>query len=90
MTEKSTFPWKSLNLGLSLAGMVAIPLILAALFGRWLDSYLNTAPWGFLGITLFAFIITNIIVVIKSLKIMAEIEREGEKEKHADRGSHHT
>jgi len=89
MLEKSKFPWKSLNLGLSLAGMVAIPLVLAALLGRWLDAQLETAPWGFLGITLFAFIITNIFVVIKSLKIMAEIEGD-EKEKHADRGTHHT
>jgi F0F1-type ATP synthase assembly protein I len=101
MPDKSTFPWKSLNLALSLAGIIAISLVLAALFGRWLDSRFGTAPWAFLGMTLFAFIMSNTYVVIKSLKIMAEIEKsanggsasggEGkEKEKHADRGTNHT
>lgn len=88
MPDKTTFPWKSLNLALSLAGIVAIPLVLAALFGRWLDNRFDTAPWGFLALTLLAFIISNTYVVIKSLKIMAEIEKGGEKEKHADRGAH--
>jgi len=88
MTNKSSFPWKSLNLGLSLAGMVAVPLVAAAFLGRWLDSHFNTQPWLFLGVTLFAFVITNIFVVIKSLKMMKQIEQEGEEDKNASSGNH--
>jgi F0F1-type ATP synthase assembly protein I len=77
MNNKSSFPWKSLNLALSLAGIVVIPLVLAALAGRWLDNRFGTWPWIFLGMTLFVFVISNIFIVFRSMKAMQEIEQEG-------------
>jgi len=84
MATKSSFPWKSLNLALSLAGIVIIPLVIAALVGRWLDAQFNTWPWIFLGMTLSVFIISNVFIVLKSVKLMQEIEKEGEEDKHAN------
>jgi len=70
------FPWKSLNLALSLVGIILVLVLGAALLGRWLDNHYASGPWFFVGLTLVAFIVSNVIIIMKSMKAMAEVEKE--------------
>ena len=70
------FPWKSLNLAFSLVGIILVFVLSAAFLGRWLDNRYDSGPWFFIGLTLVAFIVSNIIIIMKSVKAMSEIEKE--------------
>ena len=74
--KSTNFPWKSLNLALSLVGIILVLVLAAAFLGRWLDNRYDSAPWFFIGLTLAAFIVANIFIIIKSVKAMSEIEKE--------------
>lgn len=52
--------------------LVAVPLILFAVLGRFLDSKLHTKPWLFLAGILLSILISSVAVVRKALKIFKE------------------
>ena len=63
----------ALSLAWELGYLIAIPLIIFALVGRWLDKIYHTSPL-FLLIGLFvAFVITSIFVYQKTTKLTADI-----------------
>ena len=37
--------WRLVNLGFELGFIIALPLLVFALSGKWLDDKLNTKPW---------------------------------------------
>ncbi|MBU0649287.1 AtpZ/AtpI family protein [Patescibacteria group bacterium] len=72
----TNLPWKSLNLAFSMVGILLILVLGAAFLGRWLDNRYDSAPWFFIGLTLAAFIVANIFIIMKSVKAMSEIEKD--------------
>lgn len=73
--EKETSSWlKSLSLAWELGYMIAVPLVVFALGGRFLDKKINSAPWFLLAGIVFAMIISSISVYIKIVKIIGKIK----------------
>lgn len=56
---------------------IVVPLVLFGVLGRWLDRKLGTAPWLFLAGVVFSIAISSVALILKALKIMQSIEREG-------------
>lgn len=48
------------------SGSIAIPSVLGALLGKWLDARYGTKPWLLIGCLAVAFLLTAIIVVKKA------------------------
>jgi len=60
-------------------GWIAFPVIGALFLGRWLDVRYNSEPLFFLGLTIFAFVISSVGIGITGVKYMKIIEED---EKH--------
>lgn len=59
---------------------VAVPLVVLALLGRFLDRKLDTSPWLLLGGILLSIIISSVAVVRKALKIFRDVNKDGNEE----------
>ena len=73
MTKKTNEPgqnhfWKLFKLAWGLGYMIAVPLILLGLGGRFLDRYLQTFPLFFLAGILISIIVSSIFVYKKYLE----------------------
>lgn len=66
------------------AGWVALPVIGALYLGRWLDNKYDSAPLYFLGITIFAFIISSIGIGMVGVKYMKMVEKDEKERKEED------
>lgn len=55
---------------------VAVPLVVLALLGRFLDRALHTSPWFLLGGILLSIIISSVAVVMKALSIFRSVNNE--------------
>lgn len=55
-------------------GWIAIPVIGALFLGRWLDARYESDPLFFIGLTIFAFIVSSIGIGITGVKYMKQIE----------------
>jgi len=75
--------WMKLGLKIFVesAGWIALPVVGALYLGRWLDTKYETEPLFFLGITIFAFVISSIGIGMTGVKYMKMIERDEEKKK---------
>jgi len=62
--------WSMLPLVWELGYLIAFPLVIFALLGRFLDKYFYTSPWLFLLGILLAIIISVLIVYKKVIKII--------------------
>ncbi|MBI4652746.1 AtpZ/AtpI family protein [Candidatus Kuenenbacteria bacterium] len=62
--------WSMLSLAWELGYLIALPLVIFALTGRFLDKYFHTSPWLFLFGILLAIIISVCIVYKKTIKMM--------------------
>ena len=51
---------------------IAVPAVLAALFGKWLDSRFETAPFFLVGCFVFAFALTAFSIVKKARQYQKE------------------
>jgi F0F1-type ATP synthase assembly protein I len=60
---------------------IAIPLVALALGGRFLDRRFDTDPFLFLTGVVLSIFISTLIVFKKSMKIMASLEKESQREK---------
>ena len=87
MAGKNNNYWWQLGLKMfaESAGWIAIPVVGALFLGRWLDNKYDTAPLYFLGITMFAFIISSIGIGMLGVRYMKIIEKEEEDKKLADK-----
>lgn len=55
-------------------GWIAFPVIGALFLGNWLDQKYGTEPFYFIGITVFAFIISSVGIGMTGVKYMKKIE----------------
>ena len=55
---------------------VAVPLVVLALLGRFLDRTLHTSPWFLLAGILLSIIISSVAVVMKALSIFRSVGSE--------------
>ncbi len=58
------------------SGWIAIPIIAALFVGRWLDRKYATEPWLFLATIGAAFLISSFGIMMESIKMMKEIDKE--------------
>lgn len=65
--------WQALGLAWELGYSIAIPLVLFALGGRYLDKKLGTSPWLLLGGMGLAIIFTTIFLVRKFSRMMKDV-----------------
>ncbi len=80
---KKQKPWvSSLSLAFQLGYTIAIPLVVLALLGRFLDKKFDTSPWLLLAGILLSLMITSWMIYIKISKIIADL---GKCEKKVDK-----
>lgn len=68
--NKQSDTWSALGFAWNLGYSIAIPLILFALGGRFLDKYMGTSPWMLLLGILISIIVTTVLVYKKTIKLM--------------------
>lgn len=66
--KKKTF--SALSLAWELGYSIALPLVIFALLGRWLDGKLATSPWLFLLGIILAVSISSYLVYRKTMEII--------------------
>lgn len=80
MKDQEQKSWAvGLRLVSELTAWVAIPVVIAVYFGKWLDQKFNTGPWLFLATVGAAFVISNVGIIRQSMKSMKRIEAEVKK-----------
>ena len=57
------------------SGTIAIPAVLAALLGKWLDGRYGTEPWFMIGLLILAFAITAVSIQKKAKHYGKEYEK---------------
>jgi F0F1-type ATP synthase assembly protein I len=62
--------WSALGFAWNLGYSIAIPLVLLALGGRFLDKAWSTSPWMLLGGILISIVISSFIVYKKTIQII--------------------
>lgn len=55
--------------------MIAVPLVLLALAGRWLDMKFHTSPWLLLAGMLLAIIFTTVMMVRKFSRLLKDLDQ---------------
>lgn len=65
--NKTPEPFKVMPLALNLGFSIAVPLVLFALLGRYLDGILGTSPWLLL-VSIGIAITTSMIVIYQKVK----------------------
>ena len=63
--------WAALSLAWELGYTIAIPIVIFALLGRFLDKKFDSSPWLLLLGIFFALLISGFVVTKKALKIIA-------------------
>lgn len=83
--------WQALSYAWQFGYTIAVPLVVLALLGRFLDRWLNTSPWLLLAGILLSMIISTVALVIRALKIMKDVSQKylkkpsDENENHPDK-----
>jgi len=70
--------WDALSLAWEMGYTIAVPLILFALGGRFLDRWLTTAPWLML-VGIGVAIVISSIAITKKIRHVCRVEFEREK-----------
>ncbi|PJA47797.1 hypothetical protein CO172_00035 [Candidatus Uhrbacteria bacterium CG_4_9_14_3_um_filter_36_7] len=83
MSEKQPSQGTYFSFALRIAGdfgvSIAVPAILGAFFGVFLDKKLGTTPWALIIMLLLAFALTTHIIVKKAVKYGKEYEEINKK-----------
>ena len=82
MEKDGQVPWwkPGLTIFIKVSAGIAVPIVIALYVGKSLDAKYNTAPWIFLGLTAFAFLI-SIYSIWKNIKNYIHNLEEEEKRK---------
>lgn len=67
--------WQALNMAWELGYMIAVPLVIFALVGRWADGRFHTKPWLFLGGVILAIMSTSLLLVRKFTRIIRDMNQ---------------
>lgn len=73
-TQKSPF-WQAMSMAWELGYTIAIPLVVFALAGRFLDRQLGTTPWLLLAGMIIAIVVSTLGLIRKFNKIIAAQQR---------------
>ncbi|OGF21087.1 hypothetical protein A2316_02895 [Candidatus Falkowbacteria bacterium RIFOXYB2_FULL_38_15] len=68
--------WSALSLAWQLGYTIAIPIVVLALGGRFLDRYFGTSPWLLLAGVFLSLGLSTVAVYYKTIKIIATTEKE--------------
>ncbi len=68
--------FSALSLAWELGYLIAIPLIIFALLGRWLDKIYHSSPLFLLIGVVFAFIITSVFIYQKTISLISQIDQK--------------
>lgn len=68
--DKNQGSWSAVSLAWELGYSIAVPLVVLALGGRFLDKKLGTTPWLLLIGILLSIIISSYIVYKKTIDVM--------------------
>lgn len=71
----------ALSIALQFGYTIAIPLIILALLGRFLDKQFDTSPWLLIAGIILSMVVSSVALVMKFTKIMAQITQEDQKKK---------
>lgn len=70
--KESNQTWNALSLAWELGYTIAVPIVIFALLGRFLDKWLGTSPWLLL-VGIFASLIASSVgVYFKAIKIIGK------------------
>ena len=64
--------WEALSLAWELGYAIAIPLVVLALGGRWLDRKFDTSPWMLLVGVIVSIPISTAVIYMKMVKIIGK------------------
>lgn len=74
-TTKAAF-WQALGFAWQFGYTIAVPLVVFAVLGHFLDGKFGTAPWLFLGGILLAIASSSVLLVRKAFQITRSFERD--------------
>lgn|SRR3989338_5029470 len=74
--NKEINKWRIVSLALELGFIIALPLVLFGLAGKWLDGKMNTYPWLTLGGILFAIALTTVWLVRRMRELMTHNDND--------------
>jgi ATP synthase protein I len=77
--EEKNQVWYALSLAWQLGYSIAIPLVILALLGRFLDKRFGTSPWLLLAGVLLSLVISTFAVYFKTIKILGTADSENKK-----------
>jgi len=82
MKNKTDNNWSVFSLAMELGYIIAIPIVLFALGGRFLDKKINSSPWFLLLGVGFSIILTTYLVYKKiSSQLLIDIQNDKKNEK---------
>lgn len=67
--KQSNSQWSVFSLAMELGFLIAIPLVVMALLGRFLDKKLETSPWLFLAGICISILLTTYLVYKKTISV---------------------
>ncbi len=67
--------WQAFSLAWELGYSIAVPLVLFALGGRWIDRTYGTTPWFLLGGMGLAITFTTILLIRKFSSLMRDVNK---------------
>lgn len=60
---------------------IIIPILTALFLGKWLDNKWGTDPWIFLTLTILAFLVSSVNIVLIAIRFTKKIEAEAKEKK---------
>lgn len=72
--------WQYLALAGNIGMVIALPLVVLAIVGRFLDRRFETGPWLFITSIVLAFIISTTLLATKTLQAMKTMEQDTQKQ----------
>ncbi|MDO8425759.1 MAG: AtpZ/AtpI family protein [bacterium] len=69
--------WSALGLAFQLGYLIAIPIVLLAVGGRFLDHRFGTSPWLLLAGVLLSLVVSSVLVARKAKEVMDGTKQDG-------------
>ena len=74
--EKGAWWQPAIEIFTRVSGYIVVPVILALIIGKALDTHFGTKPWIFLGLTLLAFLISSFSIVYIVLDYIKKLDKD--------------
>ena len=79
--KEGKLPWwrDGLFLFMNLSGYILGPLAAGYFIGGYIDTRLNSAPWGLVSASVLGFILSTIGILVETIKYLKKVEKKEEK-----------